>query len=613
MKSFIRFLAVAAVVTLFVACPPVLQPPAAPSGLTATAISSSSIGVAWTDNSNNEVNFVVEYSKAADFSGKAEVNLAADTVSNVVESLEASTKYYFRVKAANAAGDSAYSNVSEATTQAPPVVIPAAPSGLTATAASSTSIQAAWTDASGNEDNFVLVYSLAADFTGSTEVILAANTTSKVVESLAANTKYYFRVKSVNTAGSSAWSNSANATTGNVIAGTMVINSEATYTTVTSVTINSNITAAAQMRFQNSGGAWSAWETYAATKTWSLASGADGTRTVNGEFKDAYGVVLAKSDSIILDATQPEVSSFYINGNAAYATEVNVTLSQSVSDGISGVAQMRFTNGDAWSEWMSYATSKAWTLSSGDGTKYVYAEFKDGAGNIHPYVYDTITLDTSHPAGTFLINNGAAYAWTTAATLNMNVTGAAQMRFMNSGGSWTAWETYATTKSWTLVASENSNRYVYAEFKDGAGNVTQYYDYILYDAIRTLRITAEYIVITDDGDTVGNGEIYWNFYGIGTGGSAFSIYNLLPYHSMDEGTWNFADVAVTHSMSNVPGEYYQIRFQIFDDDSPLSDDASSLVTYTYYASSNWGIGGTRTIYAGGSPSGYMYFKVEYVD
>ena len=613
-----RFLFLAAILAVLAltACPLQVgpKPPAAPSSLVATAVSSSSIQTGWTDASDNEDNFVLEHSRTADFSGKVEITLPAGSSSRLVESLEPSTKYYFRVYARNADGSSACSAVAEATTQAPPVVIPNAPSNLTATAASSTSISARWTDASNNEDSFVLAYGLAPDFTGSTEVTLAANTTSKEVGSLASITKYYFRVKAVNAAGSSAWSNSENATTGAVMAGSMVINNNATYTTVTGVTINSTIAAAAQMRLSNDNGAtWSDWATYAAARTWSLASGADGTRTVRGEYKDAYGAVFARTDSIILDTTQPTVSSFSINNNAAYSTEQSVTLTQSVSDGMSGVAQMRFTNGDAWSAWETYATSKAWTLSAGDGTKTVYAEFKDGAGNVHPYVYDTIILDTAHPVGTFSINNGAAYAWTTAATLNMSVTGATQMQFSNDNVNWSAWESYSATKSWTITYGENTYRYVYARFQDAAGNPTTCSDYIYYDAVRTLRFTAEYVSVTDDGDTFGDGEIYWSFYGYDTAGYSFSIYNLPPYHSMSEGTLNFTDVAVTRSMSNVPGEYYAICFEILDDDSPLSPDVSSLAQLTYYASSNWGIGSTRYIYAGGSPAGYMYFKVDFVD
>ena len=49
----------------------------------------------------------------------------------------------------------------------------------------------------------------------------------------------------------------------------------------------------------------------------------------------------------------------------------------------SGVAKMQFSNDNTtWSGWETYATTKSWTLASGDGLKTVYAQFKDVAGNV---------------------------------------------------------------------------------------------------------------------------------------------------------------------------------------------------------------------------------------
>ena len=59
---------------------------------------------------------------------------------------------------------------------------------------------------------------------------------------------------------------------------------------------------------------------------------------------------------------------------------------------------MQFSNDNTnWSTAETYATSKTWTLSSGDGTKTVYAKFKDTAGNWSTAYSDTITLDTTAP------------------------------------------------------------------------------------------------------------------------------------------------------------------------------------------------------------------------
>ena len=107
----------------------------------------------------------------------------------------------------------------------------------------------------------------------------------------------------------------------------------------------------------------------------------------------------------------------------------------------------------------------------------------------------------------------------------MYVSGASKMRFTNQSGNWLSWETYTATKPWTITSVEGSNSYVYGQFQDDAGNLLEYTNFILYDAVRNLKITAEQIHIEDDAGGIGPGEILWNFGGNDTSGDAFTIYN----------------------------------------------------------------------------------------
>lgn len=91
--------------------------PAAPTNLAATAASPSSINLTWTDNANNETGYVLERSTASTFATVVSKSFAPDTTSYVDTGLAASTTYYYRLKATNGAGDSAYSNTASATTQ----------------------------------------------------------------------------------------------------------------------------------------------------------------------------------------------------------------------------------------------------------------------------------------------------------------------------------------------------------------------------------------------------------------------------------------------------------------------------------------------------------------
>jgi len=97
------------------------------------------------------------------------------------------------------------------------------------------------------------------------------------------------------------------------------------------------------------------------------------------------------------DLTAP-TGTIVINGNATYTTTTAVTLTLSATDNSGTVAQMKFSNDNVtYTPPEPYATTKSWTLTSGDGTKTVYVKFADPAGNWSGPFSDTIILDTTPP------------------------------------------------------------------------------------------------------------------------------------------------------------------------------------------------------------------------
>lgn len=94
--------------------------PAAPTGLTATAVAYNQINLTWTDNATNESNYYVEISTDGGSTFALLATLSSNATSYSSTGLTASTPYHYRVQAGNSAGYSGYSNTANATTPAQP-------------------------------------------------------------------------------------------------------------------------------------------------------------------------------------------------------------------------------------------------------------------------------------------------------------------------------------------------------------------------------------------------------------------------------------------------------------------------------------------------------------
>src|SRR5207237_860817 len=124
--------------------------PAAPGNLTATAAASGrQIDLTWADNSTNETGFNV-YLSTDGLTYSVLTTAAANATGFSWTGASPGASYAFRVTAFNSAGESAASNTATVTTPA----LPAAPSGLSATAVGTTQVNLAWTDNANNEDGF---------------------------------------------------------------------------------------------------------------------------------------------------------------------------------------------------------------------------------------------------------------------------------------------------------------------------------------------------------------------------------------------------------------------------------------------------------------------------
>lgn len=165
------------------------QPPATPTGLTATGVSTSQISLSWSPVPG-ATSYVVNYAVA----GGSWQTLGTTTgTAGVAQSLTPGTTYYFQVAAKNAYGQSGFSLSRYAET------LPAVPTNLTATAVSSSRVNLSWGAVTGAAG-----YEVAQLRNGSwvtvTRVYGITNTTYSV-PGLAGSSTNSFKVAAFNTAG----------------------------------------------------------------------------------------------------------------------------------------------------------------------------------------------------------------------------------------------------------------------------------------------------------------------------------------------------------------------------------------------------------------------------
>jgi len=86
--------------------------PNAPSNLVGNPVSPTQINLSWQDNSNNETGFSIERCQGNNCSNFAQIATVGANVTTFPNTgLNNNTWYRYRVRAFNASGNSAYSNV----------------------------------------------------------------------------------------------------------------------------------------------------------------------------------------------------------------------------------------------------------------------------------------------------------------------------------------------------------------------------------------------------------------------------------------------------------------------------------------------------------------------
>lgn len=175
--------------------------PKAPATLTATAAGTDQINLAWVDASRDETGFELEQSTDGIRFIRV-VALPVNTVQYQQKALIPATRYWFRIRARNASGVSAYSNVASATTRQLP---PEAPTDLSAVPTAPGLIQLRWARPAADAAEVLIERAKA----GSAYVQLArlpATVLQYEDRSEFENADYSYRIKARNAGGDSPYS-----------------------------------------------------------------------------------------------------------------------------------------------------------------------------------------------------------------------------------------------------------------------------------------------------------------------------------------------------------------------------------------------------------------------
>jgi hypothetical protein len=272
-----------------------------------------------------------------------------------------------------------------------------------------------------------------------------------------------------------------------------------------------------KMRFSNNNIDWSRPETYTTTKTWMLAEGLDGERTVFARFRDSARNWMRESvfDDIILDTTPPETPVVIDDGQQTSSTN-QLHASWSSSDETSGVAEYHYAIGTAPLEvdvvdWTSVGINIEVTKTGLDLVpgKYYYFSVKarDNAGNwsdigcsdgilVEKNLPPQIIEILPHPGSTFL--SGSQIDIQVMAT--DETPEVLEYQFSIAGDIKQSWS-YSSTFTWPSTVDDVGSFKLLCEVRDHLGQISsvEVYYYLIQPSVEEAfkYLNANYTLIQD--------------------------------------------------------------------------------------------------------------------
>ncbi|MDO8747827.1 MAG: hypothetical protein Q7J72_01775, partial [Candidatus Omnitrophota bacterium] len=260
------------------------------------------------------------------------------------------------------------------------------------------------------------------------------------------------------------------------------------------------------------------------------ASLSAGEYTVYFKVKDSYGRWSSEAEktfTIGSNNTEGPSGTININSDAAYtaSTAVTLTLTATHDTGVTGYyvsnsATAPLATDSGWTivtSTTSYSGSVSHTLSTGDGSKTVYAWYKTAASNVSSAASATITLDTAVPTVTITSPTSDATSSTDKKKLSIggsasdSTSGIKSVAWSNNKG---GGETASGTTSWSAEktnALSDGDNIITVTATDQAGNTATDTITITYSSATDAGSPSGYVTIKKSGgqtiDSV-NGKKY---------------------------------------------------------------------------------------------------------
>ena len=341
------------------------------------------------------------------------------------------------------------------------------------------------------------------------------------------------------------------------------------------------------------------WEPFAITRNWTLETG-QGIKYVYAKFRNNSGA----ESSIYSDTIEPQPMnpSFNIAHNAQYTSTRQVWLFPS-ANGVNLKCKFSEDNTFSGVSWQALSDSLSFTLSTGAGTKTVYAKIKNDFEIESAVIEDDIDPEPMNPS--FNIAHNAQYTSTRQVWLFPSASGV-NLKFKfseDSTFSVVSWQTLSDSVSFTLSTGAGTKT-VYAKIK----NDFEIESAVLEDDINPTPINPALSILPDDSTYINHSQVTLSMPDVGAMEMKLNIQNdssAVPWQTYVEQVDNFdlGDDGLKHVYAWFMNDFYS---------AGPAKDSIFLDTHCEVDTFYWTSSGGDTLYEGDELQIHLLMKNDQI-